>query len=406
MQTNLAANIKQSNQAQAIESILRKCVHCGFCNATCPTYQLLGDELDGPRGRIYQMKQFFEGEPANVEMRKHLDRCLTCRSCETTCPSGVRYSHLLEMGRQAIDQELPRPLWDRIRRWVIVNFITSGGLFAAAVRIGQSLSWMMPNRLRRSLPPQQPQITRTTSTHTRKVLMLAGCVQPVLAPNTNIKAANLLDQLGIEVIEPEGTQCCGAAAAHTSAPELGLRQARQLIDSWWPHVEAGVEAIVVTATGCGLNVSEYERLLADDPAYAEKARRVSSLYRDLVDLVEVELESAELPAFAARRVAVHTPCTMQHGLGINHRVERLLADAGHEICRVEDAHLCCGSAGTYSMLQPDLAGQLRRNKITALSQDRPDIIATANIGCQLHLAQGSEVPVVHWVELLQDDLIH
>jgi glycolate oxidase iron-sulfur subunit len=400
MQTNLAAKIQQSSHASVIETILRKCVHCGFCNATCPTYQLRGDELDGPRGRIYQMKQFFEGEPANAEMLKHLDRCLTCRSCETTCPSGVNYSQLLEIGKQSIERELPRPAWDRLRRWGIVRFINSGWLFTLSIRCGQALAWAMPSVIRQSIPARQNLVTRHTASHSRKVLMLAGCVQPALAPNTNIMAANLLDRLGIEVIEVKGKHCCGAAAAHTSAPEYALRQTRQLIDSWWPHIEAGVEAIVVTATGCGVSVSDYGRLLADDPAYAQKAAQVSSLYCDLVELVEAEIESLEVIKVPARRVAVHTPCTMQHGLGINNRVERLLAGAGHEICRVEEAHLCCGSAGTYSMLQPVLASQLRKNKIIALGKDRPEVIATANIGCQLHLAQGNDIPVVHWIELL------
>jgi len=400
MQTNLAAKIQQGSHASAIESILRKCVHCGFCNATCPTYQLRGDELDGPRGRIYQMKQFFEGEPANAEILKHLDRCLTCRSCETTCPSGVKYSQLLEIGKQAIERELPRPAWDRLRRWGIVRFINSGWLFAVSIRIGQALSGMMPRAIRQAIPARQMQVTRNTTTHPRKVLMLAGCVQPALAPNTNILAANLLDRLGIEVIEVPGRHCCGAAAAHTSAPEYALRQARQLIDSWWPHIEAGVEAIVVTATGCGVSVRDYEQLLADDSAYAHKARRVSSLYCDLIELVEAEIGSLEVDKVSARRVAVLTPCTMQHGLGINNRVERLLASAGHQICQVEETHLCCGSAGTYSMLQPALAMQLRKNKIHALCKDKPEVIATANIGCQVHLAQGNDIPVVHWVELL------
>lgn len=400
MQTKLAAKFQQGSDASTIETILRKCVHCGFCNATCPTYQLRGDELDGPRGRIYQMKQFFEGEPANVEMLKHLDRCLTCRSCETTCPSGVEYSHLLEIGKQAIERELPRPAWDRLRRRGIVHFINSGWLFAASIRIAQALAWTMPRGIRQSIPVRRKLVTRNTGTHPRKVLMLAGCVQPALAPNTNIMAANLLDRLGIEVVEVQGKHCCGAAAAHTSAPEYALHQTRQLIDSWWPHIEAGVEAIVVTATGCGVNVRDYERLLADDPAYAHKARQVSSLYCDLIELVAAEIGSLAAIKVPARRVAVHTPCTMQHGLGINNRVEQLLSDAGHEICRVEDAHLCCGSAGTYSMLQPVLATQLRENKIKALCQDRPEVIATANIGCQLHLAQGNDIPLVHWIELL------
>jgi glycolate oxidase iron-sulfur subunit len=400
MQTNLAPKFQQGHHAEAIETILRKCVHCGFCNATCPTYQLRGDELDGPRGRIYQMKQFFEGEPANAEMLKHLDRCLTCRACETTCPSGVKYSHLLEIGKESIEQELPRPWWDRARRWGIVRFINSGWLFALSIRIGQAFAWILPAKLKASVPLRQTPVACANTTHARKVLMLAGCVQPALAPNTNACASNLLNKFGIEVIEVPGNLCCGAAAFHTSEPEYGMQQVKQLIDSWWPHIEAGVEAIVVTATGCGVSVKDYGRLLADDSGYADKGQRVSSLYCDLVEFVEAEVEPANPSELPAKRVAVHTPCTMQHGLGFNNRIERLLAKVGYEICQVEDTHLCCGSAGTYSMLQPGLATQLRENKIKALSNDKPELIVTANIGCQVHLAQGNQIPVRHWVELL------
>lgn len=400
MQTKLAPKIQQSPHADDIQSILRNCVHCGFCNATCPTYQLLGDELDGPRGRIYQMKQYFEGAPANVEMLKHLDRCLTCRSCETTCPSGVKFGHLIEIGREMIEDELPRSRLDRMRRQLIVRFINSGWLFASGVRIGQALAGMMPAKIRQSIPARQQPLLRSSAEHQRKVLMLAGCVQPTLTPNTNILASNLLDKLGIEVIELQDRHCCGAAALHTSAPDYGLRQIRRLIDAWWPHIEAGVEAIVVTATGCGVSVRDYQRLLAGDPEYAHKAKTVSGLYRDLIEVVEAEGGQLEASQASLKRVAVHTPCTMQHGLGINNRVENLLAKAGYEICRIEEAHLCCGSAGTYSMLQPTLSSQLRQNKIEALSVDLPDVIATANIGCQLQLAQGNQTPVVHWIELL------
>ncbi|MCP4302473.1 MAG: glycolate oxidase subunit GlcF [Gammaproteobacteria bacterium] len=400
MQTRLAPKIQQSRHAGTIETILRKCVHCGFCNATCPTYQLLGDELDGPRGRIYQMKQYFEGEPANAEMLLHLDRCLTCRACETTCPSGVRYSELLEIGKELIEVELPRTRLDRLRRATIVRFINSDWLFTACVRLGQTFAWMLPAGLRQSVPARQPGLARSNGSHARKILMLAGCVQPTLTPNTNSSATNLLDRLGIEVIEPDGKLCCGAAAMHTSEPDYALRQVKQLIDSWWPYIEAGVEAIVVTATGCGVSVRDYGNLLADDPEYAEKGKKVSSLYRDLVEVVEAHSDRIETVERSLKRVAVHTPCTMQHGLGLGNRVERLLAQAGYEICWVEEAQLCCGSAGTYSMLQPTLSKRLKANKQRALSVDQPDVIATANIGCQLQLAQGESKPVVHWVELI------
>ena len=400
MQTNLAPRIQKSPQAEAIGSILRKCVHCGFCNATCPTYQLRGDELDGPRGRIYQMKQYFEGEPANVDMLRHLDRCLTCRACETTCPSGVKYSHLLEIGKEMIETDLPRPLHDRLRRRAIVRFINSGWLFASLLRVGQAVAAFMPAAIRQSIPARQKVLARSKAQHERKVLMLAGCVQPTLAPNTNIRAVNLLDRLGIEVIEPSGNLCCGAAAMHTSEPEYALQQIKTLIDRWWPHIEAGVEAIVVTATGCGVSVRDYGRLLADDPEYAEKAARVTALYRDLVEIVEDNLDQISIDDPAGRRVAVHTPCTMQHGLGLGNRGERLLGNLGYRICRVEEAHLCCGSAGTYSMLQPAMSRRLQQNKWRALGVDHPDVIVTSNIGCQVHLAQGGGTPVVHWIELL------
>ena len=401
MQTNLAPRIQKSPHAEAIESILRKCVHCGFCNATCPTYQLRGDELDGPRGRIYQMKQYFEGEAANAEILKHLDRCLTCRSCETTCPSGVHYSRLLEVGKEMIETELPRSRFDRWRRRAIVGFINSGWLFNAMLRLGQAVSWLLPAVISDGIPARKPPVPRHIGRHERKVLMLEGCVQPTLAPNTNNCAANLLDRLGIEVIELPQNLCCGAAAQHTSDPALALQQARLLIDHWWPHVERGVEAIVVTATGCGVSVRDYGHLLADDPHYADKAARVSELYRDLVEVVEAHSDRLEGVAGAGERlVAVHTPCTMQHGLGLNQRVERLLETAGYQLCRVEDAHLCCGSAGTYSLLQPAISRRLKRNKLRALTVDRPDVIATANIGCQMQLSQGVGTPVVHWVELL------
>jgi len=400
MQTNLASRFKQQEQAGEIDSILRKCVHCGFCNATCPTYQLLGDELDGPRGRIYQMKQFLEGEPANAEMLKHLDRCLTCRACETTCPSGVRYSHLLEFGKQAIEAELPRPGWDRWRRRAIVRFINSGWLFSSALGVGRILKPLLPGRFGRAVPARQKPVARTRSSHARKVLMLAGCVQPALAPNTNNHAINLLGKLGIEVVELSARLCCGAAAMHTSEPEYAMRQMKRLIDAWWPHVEAGVEAIVITATGCGVSVADYGRLLAGNPDYADKASRISALYCDLVEIVETGIESLSPPQNSGKRVAVHTPCTMQHGLGLAGRVERLLEKRGYEICAVEDAHLCCGSAGTYSMLQPALSTRLRTNKIRALSIDHPDIVVTANIGCQVHLAEDGSLPLRHWIELL------
>ncbi len=404
MQTNLSKSFSQNAAAEVVEGILRKCVHCGFCNATCPTYQLLGDELDGPRGRIYQMKQFFEGAPANADMLKHLDRCLTCRSCETTCPSGVNYSRLLEIGREAIEQELPRPVIERVKRKGITWFLNSGWIFDVVLASARLFSWVLPNRLRESIPARQKPIAVARNQHQRRVLMLSGCVQPSLAPNTNAAAARLLDHFGISTTEIQARHCCGAVGLHTSQIEQGRKQARRLIDLWWPQVEAGVEAIVFTASGCGVTLRDYAALFAQDSEYAGKAKTIAELTKDLSELVQAELENYPIKIEQPRRVAFHTPCTLQHGLGLNGTVEGLLAKVGYQLCQVADAHLCCGSAGTYSLLQPELSARLRKDKQTALMVDEPEVIATANIGCQIHIANGITVPVVHWIELLNDAL--
>ena len=387
---------------------MRSCVHCGFCNATCPTYQLRGDELDGPRGRIYQMKQYFEGVPANREMQLHLDRCLTCRSCETTCPSGVNYSRLLEIGREAIERELPRSIWQRTQRWGITWFLNSGWVFNASVRLAQRFDWLLPKPLRDSIPKVKPKITMVVGQHLtqkgRRVLMLSGCVQPILAPNTNAAAKRLLDRLGISIIEIEQKHCCGAVGMHTSQVEQGKQQARQLIDYWWPQITTGVEAIVFTASGCGVSIRDYGTLFGDDKQYAEKAKTISDLAVDLSQLIAREIKDQNITVDKPKRVAFHSPCTMQHGLGLKGVVEQLLMNAGYQLCHVADPHLCCGSAGTYSILQPKISKQLQVNKQAALTVDTPDVIATANIGCQLQIGNGSSVPVVHWVELLNDAL--
>ncbi len=375
MQTNLGKEFKANPSAPVVEQILRKCVHCGFCNATCPTYQLSGDELDGPRGRIYQMKQFFEGVDANLDMRKHLDRCLSCRSCETTCPSGVKYSRLLEAGREAIDAALPRSLLDRYRRAGITWFLNSGWLFKLAVESARLFSWMLPDALSRSIPVKQAAIEKIRGRHQRRVLMLSGCVQPTLAPATNAAAARLLDRLEIETIEISVTHCCGAVGLHTSRVEQGRQQARKLIDLWWPYIESGIEAIVVTASGCGVTIRDYGELFETDPVYANKAKTISDLTQDLSELIEVEFENQVVQLEGNKRIAFHTPCTMQHGLGLNGNDERLLASAGYHVCQVADAHLCCGSAGTYSLLQPEISSQLRTNKQSALKIDAPEVIS-------------------------------
>ncbi len=404
MQTNLSQSFSQSSNAEVVESILRKCVHCGFCNATCPTYQLFGDELDGPRGRIYQMKQFFEGTPPNHDILKHLDRCLTCRSCETTCPSGVNYSHLLEIAREAIEQELSRPAIERSRRWVLTHFLNSGWLFRLVLNCGRLLSPLLPTSISQSIPVRQIPIVRPVSQHARRVLMLSGCVQPALSPNTNAAAVNILHRFGITAVEIDAQHCCGAVGLHTSQVEQGRQQARKLIDYWWPHIESGLEAIVFTATGCGTTISDYNRLFADDEEYSEKVKTINELTRDFSQLVLKELAGFNFEAQQVRRVAFHTPCSMQHGLGLTGIVEKILSQVGYHICWVDDAHLCCGSAGTYSLLQPEIASQLRAKKQLALGVDTPDVIASANIGCQMQIASGSKIPVVHWVELLYEAL--
>ena len=402
MQTNLSRSFSQNSNAEAVEEILRKCVHCGFCNATCPTYQLLGDELDGPRGRIYQMKQFFEGTPANSNILKHLDRCLTCRSCETTCPSGVKYSHLLEVGREAIEQVLPRPRIECMKRWFLTRFLNSGWLFKLALNSGRLIAPLLPASIKSSIPPRQVPIERPVSQHARRVLMLSGCVQPALSPNTNAAAVGVLDYFGVTAIEIESRHCCGAVGLHTSQAQQGRQQAQMLIDLWWPNIESGVEAIIVTATGCGLTISDYPALFADDPVYQEKAIVIAELVQDFSQLVLKELSGFKFEAQQARRVAFHNPCSMQHGLGLSGNVERILREAGYALCRVADGHLCCGSAGTYSLLQPNISSQLRIKKQAGLGVDSPDVIATANIGCQMQIANGSDIPVIHWVELLLD----
>ena len=404
MQTNLGDQFKTTSSASLVEEILRKCVHCGFCNATCPTYQLTGDELDGPRGRIYQMKQYFEGEAANSEILLHLDRCLTCRSCETTCPSGVKYSRLLEVGREAIEEELPRPLIDRIKRKLITWFLNSGWLFEFGLACGRLFSWALPGSLRRSIPAKQAPIASIPNHHQRRVLMLSGCVQASLTPNTNAAAARLLDHFGISTIEISARHCCGAVGLHTSQIEQGRSQARRLIDLWWPEVEAGVEAIVFTASGCGVTLKDYTDLFSQDGEYAGKAKTIADLTIDLSELVASEMESHPVKIDQPRRIAFHTPCSLQHGLGLNGKIETLLVKAGYQLCQVADAHICCGSAGTYSLLQAEMSMRLRNNKQAALIIDQPEVIATANIGCQMHIANGASVPVVHWVELLTDAL--
>ena len=417
MQTNLADFIRDTAQGQEAEAILRSCVHCGFCNATCPTYQLLGDELDGPRGRIYLMKQMLEGQPVTAVTRLHLDRCLTCRNCETTCPSGVQYGRLIDIGRDVVERLSPRPAAERLLRTGLRKGLQSPVLFGAMLKLGQSVRGFLPAALREHLPaaarsPDAASAESGDSAHTnpefherhpgylkRRMLVLAGCVQPSLAPETNAAASRVLARLGIELIAAPEAGCCGAIDQHLAAPDAAKAAMRRNIDAWWPFIQDGCEAIVMTASGCGSTVKEYGHHLRHDPVYAEKAARVSDLTRDLSEILRDEDLSALKPA-APKRITFHPPCSLQHGQKLRGVIESILSRAGYELLPVVDAHLCCGSAGTYSILQPELAGQLRANKLSNLQAHGPQLIASANIGCQTHLAAASAVPVVHWITLL------
>jgi glycolate oxidase iron-sulfur subunit len=399
MQTHLTESILNTEDGKEADAILRKCVHCGFCLATCPTYQLLGDELDSPRGRIYLVKQVLEGGTPSESTQLHLDRCLTCRNCETTCPSGVEYGRLADIGRRMVEERVERPLPGRIMRRTLRLVIPFRGRFGPLLRLGQLIRPLLPGGLKRQVPVRSRAGVWPVNEHPRTMLVLQGCVQPALAPNTNAAAARVLDRLGIRLVAARDA-CCGAVSYHLSAAEEGLEFMRRNIDCWWPHIEAGAEAIVMTASGCGAMVKEYGHLLRHEPDYAEKAARVSALTRDLGEvLAEEDLSSLERPTSRAR-VAFHSPCTLQHGQRVRGVVESILRNTGFELTPVADAHLCCGSAGTYSILQRGLAERLKGNKLEALQRGDPQVIATANIGCQTHLQSGTDLPVKHWIELL------
>uniref|UniRef100_UPI0035AE9FAB glycolate oxidase subunit GlcF n=1 Tax=Hylemonella sp. TaxID=2066020 RepID=UPI0035AE9FAB len=405
MQTTLAPEFKHTADGQAAEAILRKCVHCGFCTATCPTYQLLGDELDGPRGRIYLIKQVLEGETPTRKTQAHLDRCLTCRNCESTCPSGVQYGALVDIGRKIVEDKVPRPSGERFVRWALKEGLTSP-LFGLAMKMGQLVRGLLPATLKAKVPAPQHAGAWPTRTHERKVLMLAGCVQPAMMPNINSATARVLDAAGIQTVVAAEAGCCGAVKFHLNDQAGGKAQMRANIDAWWPHVEAGVEAIVMNASGCGVTVKDYGHLLHDDPAYAARAQRISELTRDLSELLP-ELVPALRDKVQARagQIAFHPPCTLQHGQKLRGGVEQHMAALGFQIktCRVEP-HLCCGSAGTYSVLNPKLAYELRDRKLANLGEMQPARIASANIGCITHLQSGTDTPVRHWVELLDEAL--
>ncbi|MBI4740524.1 MAG: glycolate oxidase subunit GlcF [Betaproteobacteria bacterium] len=416
MQTHLADFIEGTPEGREADTILRSCVHCGFCTATCPTYQLLGDELDGPRGRIYLIKQMLEGRPVSRLTQVHLDRCLSCRSCETTCPSGVNYHRLLDIGRGVVERCVPRPMAEKAMRFLLREALPRPWLFGAAVKLGRWMRPLLPPALADKVPATPGEGAGAwpkAAAHKRRMIVLAGCVQPALAPDTNAAAARVLDKLGIALFEAAGAGCCGALRYHLDAHERALADMRRLIDAWWPHVDSeqfgGIEAIVMTASGCGAHVRDFGALLGHDPVYAGKAARISALTRDISEVLDAEREGlaallGEAGAGTGPEVSFHSPCTLQHGQKVRGVVESLLAVAGYRLSPVAGAHLCCGSAGTYSITQPALSTRLRDNKLAALGAGSPAVFATANVGCQTHLQSGTATPVRHWIELIDERL--
>src|SRR6185369_9208135 len=409
MQTAIAPEFAGTPDGVEADAILRKCVHCGFCTATCPTYQLLGDELDGPRSRIYLLKQVLEGHSPTRATQLHLDRCLTCRNCETTCPSGVQYGNLVEIGRRIVDERVPRPSAEQALRWTLKEGLTSP-LFSPAMKLGQAVRGLLPGALKAKVPPRQAARAGgwPRREHPRKVLLLAGCVQPAMAPNINAATARVLDAAGIQTIVASAAGCCGAIRLHTSDRDGALAQMRANVDAWWPLVERGdVEAIVMNASGCGVTVKEYGHSLAHDPAYAAKAGRIADATRDVAELLP-DLVAQLKPLLALppeRRTATDPPCSLQHGQRINGVVETSLAALGFDVrVAANEAHLCCGSAGTYSVLHPDIANELRDRKLGHLAPLGATTIASANIGCIQHLQSGTTTPVRHWIEVLDDAL--
>lgn len=404
MQTALPPALLATSQGQEADSILRSCVHCGFCLATCPTYQVLGNELDSPRGRIYLIKEMLEGNEVTGITQQHLDRCLTCQSCETTCPSGVNYHRLLDIGRAQLEPRLQRPLLQRLSRRGMRLVMPYRQRFTPLLRLGQFFKPVLPAAVAASIPARQSAPAWPAPSHPRKVVLVEGCVQPGISPATNAATARVLDTLGIACLRVRGEGCCGALSYHIGAQQEGLDFARRNIDAWWPHVEQGVEAIVSTASGCGNFLRDYKGLLKDDPDYATKAGTIGTLLKDVSEVLAAEdLSKLQLKTGAA--LAFHCPCTLQHGLALNATTRQVLSALGLSLPGIKDEHLCCGSAGTYSIFNADIATELRQRKLNALEASNPDIILTANIGCQTHLAAATRTPVKHWIEHVSEMLV-
>ncbi len=410
MKTNISQQLLDTRQGREANDILRACVHCGFCTATCPTYQLLGDELDSPRGRIYLIKEILEGQKPTIETQKHLDRCLTCRSCESTCPSGVQYGRLVDIGRDIVEKNVSRSLLDNAKRNLLNKIIPNPKLFRPLLMIGRLAKPILPSSIKRKIPiPQQTKNNWPAASHTRKMLILDGCVQPTLAPNINIATARVLDSLGITVLRVSEAGCCGAVTHHLNKQEEAISHIKRNIDAWWPHIESGAECIVITASGCGTMLKDYGHLLIDDPEYAERAKKISEISKDIVEILNTEGDKlnpllSKLKKNPSKTISFHSPCSLQHGQQIKGATEAILERAGFKLTNVTDPHLCCGSAGTYSILQPDLSQRLLKDKVRNLEAENPDTIVTANIGCLTHIQSGTKTRVQHWIELIDQEL--
>ncbi len=409
MQTHLSEEFNAGTEGKEAAAILRKCVHCGFCNATCPTYQLLGDELDGPRGRIYLIKQMLEGAAVTRSTQLHLDRCLTCLNCQTTCPSGVEYGHLLDIGRKLVEERVERPPLERAARWSLREGLTSSW-FAAALRVGRALRPFLPKALKDKVPARKSgQIAPSAGgTQPRKVLILQGCVQPAMLPNIDRATERVLDAAGIQAVYATGSGCCGALRTHLNDSQGGLQDMRRNIDAWTPLLASrDIEAIISSASACALAIKEYGHALAHDAAYEQRARRISGLARDLSELLPTMVPALKnrLHAAPRPRAAFHAPCTLQHGQRLRGTVELHLRALGFDVSAAYDeSHLCCGSAGAYSVLQPQIATQLRDRKLRNLAKLEPHFILSANIGCIQHLQSGTSMQVLHWIEMLDQAL--
>lgn len=399
MKTDLVDSFRNSEDGKVTEEILRACVHCGFCNATCPTYQIIGDENDGPRGRIYLIKQMLEGKEVSSSTQLHLDRCLTCRNCETTCPSGVQYSKLLDIGRKHIEIHSPRNFNERLTRSLLRSVLPYRNRFGPLLSVGRLFKPILPAKIKSKMPRRVAKGSIPIAEHKRRMLVLDGCVQPALSPDINATAARVLHKLGISLITQKKAGCCGAVSQHLSAEDEAFVFMKNNIDAWWSEIESGAEAIVMTASGCGAMVKDYAHHLRNDAKYAEKAQRVSDLCKDISEVI-INEDLSPLKVKGTEKISWHPPCTLQHGQKVNGVVEKILSSCGYELLAANDQHLCCGSAGTYSILQPEISQKLQSNKIKNLQERKPEMIVTGNIGCQTHLQEVSDVPVIHWIHLL------